>query len=135
MRELTLRHEVYSRKCSTGRMKRSVADYHLDRMRAVRDTLTALEAHELRIRELGAGADVLAALGRLTPVCVRYSIAQQIEEVTQEIGTRRSVYFNQVRLRRMRPYDAEFHQARMLAVLRTLTWLRDRCAKPQGAAA
>jgi hypothetical protein len=42
-RELRLRAEVYPRWIASGKMKKSVADYHMDRMRAVFDTLKRIE--------------------------------------------------------------------------------------------
>lgn len=53
--ELKLREEVYRRRCATGRMKTSMADYRMARMQSVRDTLVWLQQHEDRIkRKLGA---------------------------------------------------------------------------------
>jgi hypothetical protein len=42
-REIRLRREVYPRMVSNGRMKKSVADYHLARMVAVLGTLQTLQ--------------------------------------------------------------------------------------------
>jgi hypothetical protein len=42
-RELRLRTEVYARWIASGKMRRSVADYHMERMRAVLDTLKRIE--------------------------------------------------------------------------------------------
>jgi hypothetical protein len=38
-REIKMRIEVYARQIAAGKMRRSVADYHIDCMRAVLDTL------------------------------------------------------------------------------------------------
>jgi hypothetical protein len=42
-RELALRKRVYAGQVYTGKMRQSVADYHMNRMQAVRDTLTRLQ--------------------------------------------------------------------------------------------
>ena len=42
-RELAMRRDVYPRRVSAGRMRASVATYHMARMQAVRDTLQALD--------------------------------------------------------------------------------------------
>lgn len=47
-RELTLRKRVYSHQVASGKMRQSVADYHMGRMQAVAATLRRLmevEAH------------------------------------------------------------------------------------------
>lgn len=49
--ELKLRDEVYKRRCSTGQMKQSMADYRMARMRAVRRTLVWLESNEAMIKQ------------------------------------------------------------------------------------
>jgi hypothetical protein len=41
-REIRLRREVYPRQVANGRMRQSVAEYHLNRMIAVLDTLKVL---------------------------------------------------------------------------------------------
>jgi len=42
-REIRLRIDVYARQVSAGKMRRSVADYHTDCMRAVLDTLLKVQ--------------------------------------------------------------------------------------------
>lgn len=41
-REIKLREGVYPRQVASGKMRQSVADYHLDRMRGVLATLQSL---------------------------------------------------------------------------------------------
>lgn len=41
-RELALRKRVYPHQVSTGKMRQSIADFHMDRMEAVRLTLEEL---------------------------------------------------------------------------------------------
>jgi hypothetical protein len=41
-RELTLRQRVYAHQISVGKMRASVAEYHMDRLRAVKRTLERL---------------------------------------------------------------------------------------------
>ena len=41
-RELELRKGVYARQVLSGKMRQSVADYHMSRMQAVRDTLMSM---------------------------------------------------------------------------------------------
>jgi hypothetical protein len=41
-RELTLRTRVYAHQISVGKMRLSVANYHMDRLRAVKRTLESL---------------------------------------------------------------------------------------------
>jgi hypothetical protein len=43
-RELRLRRGVYEHQVMTGKMRKSVADYHMGRMQAVRETLKKLLA-------------------------------------------------------------------------------------------
>jgi hypothetical protein len=38
-REIKLRERVYPHQVATGRMRQSIADYHMERMKAVRETL------------------------------------------------------------------------------------------------
>jgi hypothetical protein len=45
-RELRLRRGVYEHQIATGKMRKSVADYHMGRMQAVRETLKKLLATE-----------------------------------------------------------------------------------------
>jgi hypothetical protein len=52
------------------------------------------------------------------------SLAQQIEEVEREIKLRESAYRSYGRTGSMRTSEAEFHIARMKAVLTTLRWLQ-----------
>lgn len=51
-REIAQRGEVYPRLVSKGQMRQSIADYHLERMRAILTTLEWLKRHEGAIREL-----------------------------------------------------------------------------------
>lgn len=44
MRELSLRERVYGRMVQDGHMSQQAADFHLERMRAVADTLRLLIA-------------------------------------------------------------------------------------------
>lgn len=43
-RELALRARVYPGQVHMGKMRQSIADYHMARMQAVRDTLMQLQA-------------------------------------------------------------------------------------------
>lgn len=54
-----------------------------------------------------------------------FSIVQQIEEVEREIALRKNVYPRLVHRGEMRQSVADYHMARMAAVLRTLEWSRD----------
>jgi hypothetical protein len=56
---------------------------------------------------------------------MKFSIAQQIEEVAREIKLRDDVYARQVRQGAMRQSIADFHLGRMQAALATLQWVRD----------
>ena len=49
-REIALRERVYPHQVASGKMRQSVADYHLDRMRAVFRTLTWLQENEEAIK-------------------------------------------------------------------------------------
>lgn len=49
-REIRLREGVYQRQVSSGKMRQSVADMHLERMRAILRTLQWLQANEETIR-------------------------------------------------------------------------------------
>ena len=51
---------------------------------------------------------------------MKFSLAQQIEEIEREIGLREKVYPNLVRKGEMRQSVADYHMARMRAVLRTV---------------
>lgn len=42
-RELRMRSEVYARWIASGKMRKSIAEFHMERMRAVLDTLKRLE--------------------------------------------------------------------------------------------
>jgi len=53
-----------------------------------------------------------------------FSLAQQIEEVDRELELRRRVYPGQVRSGAMRQSVADYHMARMQAVLTSLRWLQ-----------
>jgi hypothetical protein len=50
-RELALRARVYPGQVRMGKMRQSIADYHMNRMRAVRDTLMQLQAQRERKKE------------------------------------------------------------------------------------
>jgi hypothetical protein len=54
-RELVLRARVYPGQVATGKMRQSVADYHMNRMLAVRETLTDLRAELERKAERAKG--------------------------------------------------------------------------------
>lgn len=54
---------------------------------------------------------------------MKISLNQQIEEVERELQHRRSVYPRLVSSGKMRASVAEYHTARMQAVLKTLMWL------------
>ena len=56
---------------------------------------------------------------------MKVSLAQQIEEVQRELDQRARVYPGLVSKGSMRQAHADYHVARMTAVLRTLQWLRD----------
>ena len=58
------------------------------------------------------------------PMTKPISLAQQIDEVEHELKLRESIYPGRVRTAKMRPGEAEFHIARMRAVLATLRWLQ-----------
>lgn len=49
-RELDQRGKVYPNLIRRGKLSRAQADYHVDRMKAVRATLLWLQAHEAEIR-------------------------------------------------------------------------------------
>jgi len=51
-RELLYRQDVYARLVSSGKLRQSVADFQLDRMKAVLKTLQWLQTNEVRIKEL-----------------------------------------------------------------------------------
>lgn len=51
-REIALRESVYPRQVSSGKMRQSTADYHLDRMRSVRATLIWLAKNENPIKQM-----------------------------------------------------------------------------------
>jgi hypothetical protein len=51
------------------------------------------------------------------------SLNQQIEEVAREIEMRERVYPHLVSSGKMRQSHADYHQARLRAVLKTLQWL------------
>lgn len=50
-REIRLREKVYPNEVKRGAMRESVANYHLDRMRAVRRTLAWLAENETKVKE------------------------------------------------------------------------------------
>lgn len=64
----------------------------------------------------------------------KFSLAQQIEEVQRELDKRAEVYPGLVRRGTMRQSIADFHVARMTAVLRTLIWLNDNAEAVRKAA-
>jgi hypothetical protein len=53
-RELALRARVYPGQVHMGKMRRSVADYHMNRMRAVMVTLKQLQTQRERKKERAA---------------------------------------------------------------------------------
>lgn len=57
---------------------------------------------------------------------VKFSLAQQIEEVERELLLRRRVYQHQVASGKMRQSIADFHLGRMQAVLDTLRELETK---------
>lgn len=63
---------------------------------------------------------------------LRFSINMQIEEVEREIALRKRVYPHQVAHRLMRQSIADYHLARMCAVLETLENLRDGITATDG---
>lgn len=56
-REIKLREGVYPRQVSSGKMRQSVADYHLERMRAVAKTLRWLILNEEKIKKIVGEAE------------------------------------------------------------------------------
>jgi hypothetical protein len=56
-REIALRKSVYAALVASGKMRQSIAEFHLQRLEAVRDTLLWLQRNEVRIKELIGGAD------------------------------------------------------------------------------
>jgi hypothetical protein len=50
-RELALRARVYPGQVHMGKMRQSIADYHMNRMQAVRDTLMQMKAQRERKKE------------------------------------------------------------------------------------
>ena len=56
-REIALRKNVYPRMVSSGKMRQSIADYHLARIEAVLATLLWLQTNEAAIKaKVGAAA-------------------------------------------------------------------------------
>lgn len=51
-RELALRANVYPRQVSSGKMRQSVADYHVKRLEAVLATLKHIDRHQDEYRRL-----------------------------------------------------------------------------------
>jgi hypothetical protein len=49
-REIALRNGVYPRMVSSGKMRQSIADYHMARMKAVLATLEWLQKNEAAIK-------------------------------------------------------------------------------------
>lgn len=49
-REVKLREDVYSRQVAQGKMRQSIADYHLGRMKAALATLQWIRDNEAAIR-------------------------------------------------------------------------------------
>jgi hypothetical protein len=56
---------------------------------------------------------------------VKFSLIQQIEEIERELEKRNVVYPRLVRKGEMRQSIADYHIARMRAVLETLKWLHN----------
>ncbi len=56
-REIALRRDVYARSVAAGRMRQSVADYHLGRMQAALDTLRWVQKHSAELRTIGASTN------------------------------------------------------------------------------
>jgi len=50
-REIALREKVYPHQIRSGKMRQSIADYHLERMRSVLHTLLWLAEHESTIKD------------------------------------------------------------------------------------
>ena len=50
VREIALRNKVYPRMVATSKMRQSVADYHIERIAAVRQTLEWLQENEEKIK-------------------------------------------------------------------------------------
>ncbi len=65
----------------------------------------------------------------------KITLAQQIDEVERELQQRAAVYPRQVSANKMSQTRADFHVARMRAVLRTLCWLKEHEAAIRAAAA
>jgi hypothetical protein len=53
-RELALRDRVYPGQVRMGKMRQSIADYHMNRMQAVRETLLQLKTQRERKKERAA---------------------------------------------------------------------------------
>jgi hypothetical protein len=51
-RELKMRSEVYPHMVNSGKLRQSVADYQVERMRAVQKTLEWLQRNEEKVRIL-----------------------------------------------------------------------------------
>ena len=49
-REITLRERVYPNQVRTGAMRQSVADYHMNRIKAAKASLEWLRANETAVR-------------------------------------------------------------------------------------
>jgi len=56
-RELWLREGVYARQVAAGKMRASVAEFHLARLRAARDTLARLAARPVWAAEIARETD------------------------------------------------------------------------------
>jgi hypothetical protein len=55
---------------------------------------------------------------------LKFSLAQQIEEVQRELGLRENVYARLVIKGEMRQAVADYHLERMQAALKSLKWLQ-----------
>ena len=53
-REIKLRRDVYPRMVLSGKMRQSIADYHMQRMEAVLRTLEWLRDNEAKIKAVAA---------------------------------------------------------------------------------
>ena len=63
----------------------------------------------------------------------RFSLAAQIDEVKREMSMRDKVYAHQIAIMKMKSGEAEYRQARLAAVLKTLEWLQRNEARVRAA--
>lgn len=75
-RELKMREEVYPRQVSSGKLRQSIADYQIDRLKAVKVTLEWLRDNETDVRgfvvakiEARKKAEAEADAGDVCPDC------------------------------------------------------------------